>query len=134
MGIASTFDSTTTTSTTTTTAAYEDFVTYKYVQGDTGPQIRLTFTDEDTGLATDLTGATVTLHFRAKGSTTVLFSRALLVNPDTATTGVAILAWDEGDLDQPAGNYEGEVEVVRASGVRETLFNVLAFQIRADFA
>ena len=133
MGIASTFDSTTTT-TTTTTAAYQDFATYKYVQGDTGPQIRLTFTDEDTGLATDLTNATVTLHFRAKGSTTVLFSRALFVNPDTAATGVAILAWDEGDLDQTPGNYEGEVEVVRASGVRETLYDVLAFQIRADFA
>jgi hypothetical protein len=47
----------------------------KLVQGDTGPQLRLTLTDEDTGTATDLTGATVTLHFRAAGSTTVIFSR-----------------------------------------------------------
>ena len=108
--------------------------TCKYVQGDTGPQLRLTFTDEDTGTATDLTGATVTLHFRAAGEDSVLFSKSLYVNPDTATTGVAIVNWSAGDLDQPAGAYQGEIEVVRASGVRETLYDILKFKIREDFA
>ena len=36
---------------------------FKYVQGDTGPQIKLTLTEDDTGALTDLTAATVTLHF-----------------------------------------------------------------------
>ena len=41
---------------------------FKYVQGDTGPQIKLTLTQSDTGTPTDLTlRATVTLHFRAAG-------------------------------------------------------------------
>lgn len=134
MGITSTFTSADSTATEATESAYEAIATYKYVQGDTGPQIRLTFTDEDTGTVTDLTNATVTLHFRAQGTTTALFSRELFVNADTATNGQAILAWDAGDLDQPAGIYEGEIEVVRASGIRETLYNVLKFEIRAEFA
>jgi len=39
---------------------------FKYVQGDTGPQIRVTLTEEDTGNAVDLTGATVTLHLEQR--------------------------------------------------------------------
>ena len=49
--------------------------TFKYVQGDTGPQLRITLTDEDTGTATDLTSGTVRMHFRAAGSTTLIFTK-----------------------------------------------------------
>ncbi len=84
---------------------------FNYVQGDTGPQIQVTLVDEETNTATNLTGATVTLHFRAVGETTVLFSRALYINPDTATTGVAIVQWQTSDLDRDAGTYEGEIEM-----------------------
>jgi hypothetical protein len=110
--------------------------TFKYVQGDTGPQLRLTLTDEDTGTATDLTGATVKLHFKAAGEDTVLFSKTLYVNPAPAESvkGIAIVNWAVGELDQPAGAYKGEIEVVRASGVRETLYDLLKFKIREDFA
>ena len=107
---------------------------FNYVQGDTGPQIQVALVDEETNTATNLTGATVTLHFRAVGETTVLFSRALYINPDTATTGVAIVQWQTSDLDRDAGTYEGEIEIVKASGLRETLFDTLRFRIREDFA
>ena len=107
---------------------------FNYVQGDTGPQIKLTLTNDDTGTATDLTGASVTLHFRAAGDTTVLFSRLLYVNAGTSTAGEAILQWQTSDLDQVAGVYEGEVEVVKADGLRETLYETLRFRIREDFA
>lgn len=106
----------------------------KLVQGDTGPQLRLSLTDEDTGTAVDLTGATVTLHFRALGATTVLFSRAAFINPDTATTGVCYVEWQAGDLNVDAGDYEGEIEVVRSTGVRETIYDLLKFKVREDFA
>jgi len=108
--------------------------TFKYVQGDTGPQIKVTLTEEDSGGAVDLTGATVTLHFRAAGEDEVLFSREFFVNPDTAENGVAVLQWETNDLNQEAGAYEGEIEVVRNSGIRETLFDKLKFKIREDFA
>ena len=107
---------------------------FNYVQGDTGPQIKVTLVDEETNTATNLTGGSVTLHFRAVGETTVLFSRALYVNPDTADTGVAIVQWQTNDLNQEAGTYEGELEIVKASGLRETLYETLRFRIREDFA
>ena len=107
---------------------------FNYVQGDTGPQIKVTLVDEDTNQATDLTGATATLHFRGAGESTVLFSRELFIHADTAATGVAILQWQTNDLNQEAGTYEGELEVVRVNGLRETLYETLRFRIREDFA
>lgn len=106
----------------------------RLVRGDTGPQIRLTLTDDITGLPLDLTGATVTLHFREAGAPTALFSRQVYVNPQTATTGVAIVQWNEGDLDRTEGDYEGEVEVVYSSGLRQTVYELLKFKLREDVA
>lgn len=107
--------------------------TIRLVQGDTGPQLQLEFIDTYTGNPTNLQGATVTLHFRAVNTTTTLFSRnALVISP--ASNGVAILVWANGDLNQPAGDYEGEIEVLLANGIRETQFDPLQFTIREDFA
>jgi hypothetical protein len=108
--------------------------TIKMVRGDTGPQLRLTFTDEDTGGASDLTGATVNFHFRALGAETALFTKQLYVNPATATDGVAIVNWQTGELDVDAGTYEAEIEIIKASGVRETIYDKIKFKIREDFA
>ena len=60
---------------------------FKYVQGDTGPQIKLTLTESDTGSPINLTSGTVTLHFRAAGEETVLFSRQLFIDQNTASNG-----------------------------------------------
>ena len=108
--------------------------TFYYVQGDTGPQLKLTLTDEDTGTATDLTGATVKMHFRAAGSTTVLYSKTLYVNPGTPTLGIALVNWATGELDYDAGTYQGEIEVTKASGQIETIYDTIKFKIREDFA
>jgi len=105
--------------------------TYKYVQGDTGPQIQVTITSAD-GTATNLTGGSVTLHFRAAGETTVLFSRALAFLD--ASNGKAVLQFNAGDLNVDAGNYEGELETVLSTGLRETRYELLKFKIREDFA
>jgi hypothetical protein len=101
------------------------------VQGDTGPQIQVTITSAD-GTATNLTGGSVTLHFRAAGTTTVLFSRTLAFLD--ATNGKAVLQWQTGDLNVDAGNYEGELETVLSSGLRETRYEILKFKVREDFA
>lgn len=107
--------------------------TIRLVQGDTGPQLRLEFIDTYTGEPTNLQDATVVMHFRAVGSSTVLFTRnAIIVSP--ASNGVAVLAWNANDLNQPAGDYEGEIEVQLANGIRETQFDPLQFVIREDFA
>lgn len=108
--------------------------TFKYVRGDTGPQLKVTVVDDGTDQPVDLGGAVVTLHFRAAGEDNVLFSRQLVIPSNTAAQGVAVVDWDEGDLDQEAGTYEGEIEVVRANGIRETMYDKLKFKIRDDFA
>ncbi len=105
----------------------------KLVRNDTGPQIKLILTDSVTGAATDLTGATVTLHLRAVNTTVVLLTRQATILPP-ATSGVAVVVWLVGDLNLPEGEYEGEIEVVLGSGVRETLFTPLQFVIREEFA
>jgi hypothetical protein len=114
-------------------AANSSFPLVRLVRNDTAPQLRFTITDTVTGNPVDLTSATVTLHLREVNTTTILLSRqATIIAP--ATNGIAVIAWQPGDLDHPEGEYEGEVEIVLASGTRETIFNSLQFVIREEFA
>jgi hypothetical protein len=106
----------------------------KLVRNDTGPQIKLTLTNELTDLPIDLTGASVTLHFRAVDTETVLFSRPAFINPATASQGICIIEWAVGNLNVEAGDYEGEIEVVLSSGLRETIFSLLKFRVREELA
>lgn len=105
----------------------------RLVRGDTGPQLQLVLTDCQTGGVVDLTGASGLLHFRAVGSTTVAFSRALTIDPGVAALGIATVNWQATDLDQPAGDYEGEIEITFSDGVIQTAFDTLQFRIREDF-
>jgi hypothetical protein len=107
----------------------------KLVQGDTGPQIRLTLLDDTSGNPIDLSGSTVTLHFRAIGGETALFSRQAYVSSQDAAAGKAVISWEEGDLDVEAGEYEGEIEVFWPStGIRQTIYDLLKFKVRSDVA
>lgn len=106
----------------------------KLVRGDTKPQLRLTLTKEENNQPINLSGATVTLHFRAAESDTLLFSRPAFINPQYAPSGIAYLDWEEGDLDLDGGNYDGELEIVFPDGSRETIYELLKFKIREDFA
>lgn len=106
----------------------------RLVSGDTGPQVQLTLTNEDTGAAIDLSGATATMHFKSVATGAVVFSRVLFIPPLTATQGITTVVWGTTDLDQAAGDYDGEIEVVFASGVRQTVYSTLKFRIREQFA
>ena len=104
------------------------------VQGDTGPQIKVTLTRSDTGAAEDLTGATVKLHFRAKDTTTVLFTMNNQSSADQLSDGICLFIFSSGQLDLDPGYYEGEVEAVLSGGTRETVYDIVDFYLRADFA
>lgn len=106
----------------------------RLVRGDTKPQLRLTLTNQENNQPINLTGATVTLHFRSSESDIFLFSRPAFINPQYAPGGIAYIDWEEGDLDRDGGNYEGEIEIVLADGSRETIYDVLKFKLREDFA
>lgn len=103
---------------------------YKFVSGDTSPQIEVTLTRES-GDVVNLTGATVYLHIRAKGATSVTLTKtATVTNP---TGGVFVVSWDDGDLNLSAGAYDAEIEVVTDT-YRETVYDLLQIQIRDDIA
>lgn len=104
------------------------------VQGDTGPQIKVTLTRSDTGLVEDVSDATIKMHFRKQDTTSVLFSMTNQSSPEQQDLGVCIFIFSSGQLDVDAGYYEGEVEVVFQSGTRETVYEVVEFYVREDFA
>lgn len=104
-----------------------------FVRGDTAPQIQLTLTDDVTGLPLDLTDAVVSLHVRAVNTTVLSFTRiATIIAP---LTGVCVIVWGTTDLQVAPGNYEAEVEVYYIeTGIRETIYDLLTFVVRADIA
>lgn len=103
------------------------------VQGDTKPQIKVTLTRDD-GTAQNVTGATIKLHFRPALSTTVSFSITGSFTGVDATKGEVVFNFTSGQLDLAAGDYEGEVEVVYSDSTRETVFEIIQFVLREDFA
>lgn len=103
------------------------------VQGDTKPQIKVTLKrDDDT--AQDVTGATIKLHFRPANSTTLTFSITGTFSGVDATKGEVVFVFSAGQLDLDPGDYEGEVEVVYADSSRETVYEIIPFVLREDFA
>jgi len=105
----------------------------KLVQGDTGPQIRCSFTDATTAEPIDLTGAQAFMHVRQVGEEVLAFSLPLYINPESAPLGQAIAIFRPGDWDREAGEYEAELEVVNPStGFRQTVFELMRFKLRED--
>ncbi len=121
----------------------------KLVQGDTKPALVLSLTDETTGNPIGLTNSTVRMYFRAVGSSTVLATLTgyLLVGRvnsdgtiDSASPyntlgsgGRVQFLWGSTDLNQDAGDYEGEIEITFADGTIQTVYDVLKFKLRKDF-
>lgn len=105
-------------------------MTIQLVQGDTGPQIKAAITRD--GSAENLTGATAVLRFRKKKTTTVLFSLNTVSSNEQLAAGDLFFVFSSGQLDVDEGFYEGEIEIVN-DGVRETIYEVVDFFVRADF-
>lgn len=121
----------------------------KLVQGDTKPALVVSLTDETSGQPLGLNGATVRMYFRAVGSTTILatITGVLLVgalNSDGTVNssapynvlgagGRCQFLWGSTDLNQPAGDYEGEIEITYGDGTVQTVYDLLKFKLRQDF-
>ena len=104
------------------------------VQGDTGPDIQVTLTRQDTGEAQDLTGATVLMHFRRANRDSALFTVQGQSTAEEQVNGIAVFAFSGDQLNQVPGEYQAEFEVTFASGDRETVFEGIDFVIRKDYA
>lgn len=106
----------------------------RLVRNDTGPQIRFSLTDESTGDPLNLTNSTATLHMKSATTGAVVLSRSLTIPVSTAAQGIAIAVWEAGDLNLTPGDYDGEVEVVLTTGIRQTVYDILKFRIREQIA
>jgi hypothetical protein len=121
----------------------------KLVQGDTKPTIVVSLTDETTGVPLGLTGSTVQMFFRAVGDTTILATVAgvlltgrVLEDGSVDSTspydgvgsgGRVQFLWGTTDLTQPAGDYEGEIQITYSDGSIQTVYDLLKFKLREDF-
>ena len=107
--------------------------TIKLVSGDNYPLIQLTLTDDSTGDPMDLSPATttVTVKFRAQGSTTLLSTLAC-TKVAGGSTGIVTFYFPTTELDVAAGMYEGEI-VVDQNSLIQTVYDTLRFKVRADF-
>tara|TARA_A100001391_G_scaffold159618_2_gene118137 strand:+ start:120 stop:452 length:333 start_codon:yes stop_codon:yes gene_type:complete len=104
------------------------------VQGDTGPQIFISVTREDSGAAIDVSGGTARLKVRKKGSTTLDFTLTAANTGNNLAEGKLYFSLDGGQLATIAsGNYEGEVELTLSSGIIETVYEKIDIVIREDF-
>lgn len=106
--------------------------TITLVSGDTRPSIEITLTRQDTGLAIDLSNATVQMKFRKKGTDSVLLTKTSVASSSDAESGKAVFQWSSGDLDLAAGSYEGEVSFAVGDNT-ETVLELLDFYLRDDF-
>lgn len=121
----------------------------KLVQGDTRPQLVLALNDDTTGDPIDVSTATVKLRFRALGSTSIL---ALLTASNIAGRqledgsvdstapfnvpgkgGRCVINWSADALNQPPGDYEGEIEITFADATIQTVYDTLKFKLRSQF-
>jgi hypothetical protein len=104
----------------------------RLVQGDTFPAITLTLRKTN-GSPVDVSESStvVRIYFRATGTDTVLSTiTCSKFDPDN---GVVKFGFYNNELDVEPGSYEGEVEV-DFDGDTQTLYEVLKFQVRAEFA
>lgn len=104
----------------------------KLVRGDTRPQIKMTLTNEITGAPIDITGADLLFRFRETGTTEVLDIINGVVTD--GENGEVVFLWNEDSLNVDPGEYEGEVEITFPSGEIQTVYDLLKFKLREDFA
>ena len=105
----------------------------KLVQHDTRPALVCAITDDTTGAVVVLTGATVVLKFRPAGSTTL---QATV--PGSVTNGAIgqVTFYPAAAPEMLAGTpglYEGEIQITFPDGQIQTVYDILKFQMRADF-
>lgn len=106
---------------------------YYLVQGDTGPQIKVTVTRDETGDVVDMSGGTVRLKIRKKNVPAVILTLTATDVDTNLEEGIAIFVFGDGDLDIDPGNYEGEVEITFDNSTVETIYELIEFFVREDF-
>ena len=123
--------------------AYLD--TINFVVGDTMPDLRFDLKNARSGLPgvtydpdnsdtwepIDITDATVRLRIRAIGETDV---SATIVGTISSPLEGGVIFPFTGNAFTSEGLYEGEVEITFADGGTQTMYDLVKFKVRGDFA
>lgn len=118
--------------------------TINLVAGDTLPELTFALKDSKsaaTGKTLDsndsstwqpisISGATVRLRLRELGSTTV--SSTMTCTVTDGANGRCATNFPTGTLTK-AGTFEGEIEIVFASGGIQTVYDLIKLKVRSDF-
>jgi len=105
----------------------------KLVQGDTKPALVCNITDDVTGVALNLTGATVRLKFREAGAVELTATVVGAVTDGPAGQVVFYPASAPEMLQGQPGDYEGEIEITFADNTVQSVYDILKFKVREDF-
>lgn len=104
----------------------------KLVKNDNRPIITLTVALDD-GSLVSLVGATEVIHFRKRGTTTVL-STLSCTHVTDGSDGKTYFKFTGAALDVDSGMYEGELEITYGDGDKQSVYDVLRFRVRDEFA
>jgi hypothetical protein len=104
----------------------------KLVAGDTRPWIKVTLKDVD-GNPINVAGSTVYFKFRQSGTTATLFTTTC-AQPNGGADGVVAFNFPAGGLDVAAGQYEGEIEIAFTPTDIQTVYELIKFTVREQFA
>lgn len=105
----------------------------RLVQGDTRPALVCKITDDTTGAAINITGATPRLKFRAAGALDLTATVPGSVTNGASGECVFYPASAPEMLQGEPGDYEGEIEISFSDGQTQTVYDLLKFKIREDF-
>jgi hypothetical protein len=103
----------------------------KLVQGDNLPNIEVLLTTADE-VPVDVSSATVVVYFRQAGELLVIATLPCTYKTD-GVDGRILFNFPGDTLDIEPGAYEGEIELDFA-GEKQTVYDVLKFSVRAQFA
>jgi hypothetical protein len=105
----------------------------KLVQGDNRPNVKLTLTNAD-GSVLDVSAATaIVVYFRKAGAAATLATLAC-TKTNGGADGVIQFKFPGTTLNVEPGAYEGEVEITFSDGDKQTVYDLLKFTVRAQFA
>jgi len=104
------------------------------VNGDNKPQVQVNLTRADTQAVVNCVGATCTLKIRARGATATLFTVTASNNGTNLQNGILLFTLGANLTNIDAGAYEGEVNVVFNGGDIETVYELVDFVVREEFA
>jgi hypothetical protein len=101
----------------------------KLVASDNRPYIVMTLMNPE-DVPVNITDATIVVYFRQAGATDLLATLPCTINDPMA--GVCYFNFPDDTLKDLLGAYEGEIEITFSNGDKQTVYDLLKFQVRSQ--